>query len=141
MTTKAQPQTDTDVAIIDEELETTEFGDGVEANNINNSPDTPNDQLPQLNRKLWIVELWDAHKKVFSYLTIHIILTFIAVFFLIKIHSLIEGSSLPPDEKKFLLALDFYVIAICLVLLGADFLYKMAVFIIRSIIKLHKEEH
>jgi hypothetical protein len=133
MATKAQPQTEAEKKAA-EEKKLAENADFEVDEKIN-------EQIPLSSEKLWIVDLWEENRKVFSYLIPHIILTFIAIFILIKIHSLVEESSLPQHEKEILKIIDFYTIVVFLILFAFDFLYKMAVFIIRSIIKLHKEEN
>lgn len=84
-------------------------------------------------RKWWFIEIWEERREVFKNLASHIIFTLVLVVFLILVHSIIEGSTMSKDEKELLKKIDFYTMVIVLGFFGIEFIYKMAIVIIKEI--------
>ncbi len=85
------------------------------------------------SRTWWFIELWEDRREIFKNLAFHIIFTFIGLLFLFLVHTLIEKSTLPQDEKELLQKMDFYIMVIVLGFFGIEFIFKMAVIIIKDI--------
>jgi hypothetical protein len=73
----------------------------------------------------WFVEIWRDGREVFKALVEHVFAFLLLVGALILFHYIFKFLDLSPQRKEILETIDFWGIAIALVIFGLTFLYKL----------------
>lgn len=73
----------------------------------------------------WFVEVWNEGREVFKALVEHVFAFILLVGTLILFHYVFKYLDLSPERKEILETIDFWGIAIALVIFGLSFLYKL----------------
>lgn len=80
----------------------------------------------------WFVEMWKEGRELFKALVEHVFAFLLLVGTLILFHYIFKFLDLPPERKEILETIDFWGIAIALVIFGLTFLYKLGDSVIKN---------
>lgn len=101
----------------------------------------PNTQHPSENEtRWWFVEMWNEGREVFKALVEHVFAFLLLIGALILFHYIFKFLDLPPERKEVLETIDFWGIAIALVIFGLTFLYKLGDSVIQDVKKRFRSE-
>jgi hypothetical protein len=73
----------------------------------------------------WFVETWRDGRELFKALVEHVFAFLLLIGTLILFHYIFKLLDLPPQRKEILESIDFWSIAVALVIFGVSFLYKL----------------
>lgn len=87
---------------------------------------SPNPPSGPRENKWWFVEIWSEGREVIKALVEHTFAFLLLIGILILFHYIFKFLDLSQERKEILETIDFWGIAIALVIFGLSFLYKLA---------------
>jgi len=92
---------------------------------------------------LWVIEIWQENREVFKTFLAHTISTLLLILALVVFEYVINKSGLSPSHKVILEEIDFYWLAIALLLFGFDFTIKLFIFSVQFLLQVwhHRSRH